>query len=166
MKKYYSAAIVATVILISACGPATKQATQSPDPVSNSGESKSEPNPTLNKLTAKMIDNNTFQLEGYSQDSTYGYSASNAIKVGGGESGPVNERRFLNALLGPGGETVTYHRIGSCCAVESKNGFMGMAMLDKYEVKYDGINKPVILYINMDDPGTLKAPLGFTFKRE
>lgn len=125
-----------------------------------------EENPTLKKQKAKLIDDNTFLLAGITADSTYGYSPRNAVKVGGVDTGPKNERRFLNALLGPNGETVTYRRQGSCCPVESKNGMMGMAMLDKYEVKYDGLEKPVIIYINMYDPGILKAPVGFTFRQE
>jgi hypothetical protein len=42
---------------------------------------------------------------------------------------------------------------------------MGSGMPDKYEVKYDGIEKPIIFYINMYDFGELKAPKGFTFRQ-
>jgi hypothetical protein len=113
-----------------------------------------------------FISDNAYRLDSISSDETYGYSVKNPIMVGKeGESGPVNERRFLNALLGPNGEEVTYNRLGSCCMFESPNGFMGGGMMDKYEVTYSGLEKPVILYINMYDPGVLKAPKGFTFKR-
>ena len=80
-------------------------------------------------------------------------------------SGPVNERRFLNALLGPNGETVTYVRKGSCCAFKSPNGFNGVGLLDRYEVTYDGFETPVILFINMYDYGELKAPVGFIYRK-
>jgi len=116
-----------------------------------------------------MLDKQTFLLEGISSDKTYGYDPKNAIKVGaggGGTNGPANERSYLNALLGPNGQVVTYKRLGSCCPVESKNGLIGgMAMLDKYEVTYEGLDKPINLYINMYDPGKLYAPVGFTFRK-
>lgn len=122
-------------------------------------------NPTLKSSSATMLDENTFQLVGISDDPTYGYDEKNAIKVGGGASGPTNERRYLNALLGPNGESISYKRLGSCCGVPSENGFMGVAVLDLYEIKYDGLDKPVNLYLNMYDPGILKAPKGFTYKK-
>jgi hypothetical protein len=125
-----------------------------------------EGNPTLKKQKAKLLDDNTFLLEGITSDSTYGLTPGNAVKVGGVDSGPKNERRYLNGLLGPDGQKVSYRRISSCCPVESKNGMMGLAMLDKYEVKYDGQEKPVIIFINMYDPGILWAPVGFTFRKE
>ena len=87
-------------------------------------------NPTLKKPSAKMLDENTFQLEGISDDPTYAYDQKNAVKVGGVGSGPTNERRYLNALLGPNGESITYTRRGSCCQIPSKNGLMGYAVLD------------------------------------
>ncbi len=122
-------------------------------------------NPTLDKPSARMLDDNTFQLEGISNDPTYAYDEKNAVKVGGVATGPTNERRYLNALLGPNGEKISYTRLGSCCPTPSKNGLMGSAILDIYEIKYKGLDKPIRLYINMYDPGILKAPKGFTYKK-
>lgn len=121
----------------------------------------------VKKATGELLNANTFKLTEVSTDETYGYSEKNAIQVGGAkdQAGPTNERRFLNALLGPNGETVEYVRLGSCCPVPSKNALYGKnAILDKYEVKYDGLEKPIILYINMYDYSPLKAPKGFTFR--
>ena len=115
-----------------------------------------------------MLDKNTFKLTAVSEDESYGYSSKNAIMVGAGEAmeqGPSNERRYLNALLGPNGEKVQYERQGSCCQVKSDNGIMGYALLDIYEVKYDNSGKTFKLYLNMYDPGEIKAPKGFTFKK-
>jgi len=116
---------------------------------------------------AKMLNDQTFQLTSVSDDDSYGYSEKNPIKVGGvkNNEGPTNERRFLNALLGPDNELVKYHRVGSCCPFDSPNGLMGGGLLDRYEVTYEGLNKPIILYINMYDYGVLMAPKGFTFKK-
>ena len=120
---------------------------------------------TATKNTAR-IDNNTFELTSISSDHTYGYTEANPIKVGGARQseGPSNERRFLNALLGPNGESIKYYRRGSCCNFKTDNGYFGGGLLDMYEVTYEGLEKPVILYINMYDKEPLKAPKGFTFK--
>lgn len=115
----------------------------------------------------EFLDDETYKLLGVSDDETYGYSEKNAIKVGNGSvnSGPASERAFLNALRGPNGEKITYVRTGSCCAVKSDYSPFGAAMLDRYSIKYKGLDKPIILYLNMYDPGVLQAPKGFTFRQ-
>jgi len=109
----------------------------------------------------------TFKITEYSTDKTYGYTEKNPIKVGGmsNSEGPLNERRFLNALTGPNGEKISYSRLGSCCAFKTRNGsFDNTGLLDKYEIKYEGQEKEIIIYINMYDKGELKAPVGFKLK--
>ena len=102
-----------------------------------------------------------------STDPTYGYSSDNAVKVGGVDkhAGPLNERNYLNALAGPNGETISYYRAGSCCPVESENGFMGVAMMDDYRVTWEGSIDTVSIFINMYDNAPLKAPKGFTIRK-
>ena len=86
--------------------------------------------------------------------------------VGKEGGGPKDERRFLNALAGPNGEQISYHRLGSCCGFFTKNGLFGdSGMLDKYEVTYEGLDKPIILYINMYDSDVLQVPVGFTLRK-
>ena len=130
---------------------------------------------TLSCSTSKQIiktnlkDNQTFDLIEISNDPTYGFSEKNPIQVGGvdKQSGPLNERRFLNALAGPNGEEVEYFRSGSCCPIKSKNdplGF-GQVMLDNYRVTWKGSKDTVSIYINMYDYGSLKAPKGLTIKK-
>ena len=128
--------------------------------------SGSKNNPTFDKSQADLMDDRTFKISEISDDGSYGYTKENPIKVGGVKSseGPLNERRFLNALLGPNGEKISYNRKGSCCGFETPNGLMGGGLLDMYEVTYSGLEKPIILYINMYDFGILKAPKGFTFR--
>lgn len=118
-------------------------------------------------VKTQLRDNQTFLLTEISTDPTYGFLETNPVEVGGMDQsqGPTNERRFLNALAGPNGERVSYHRAGSCCPVKSKNGFMGMAMLDNYRVTWEGSTDTVSVYINMYDYGELKAPVGFTIKK-
>ncbi len=107
-----------------------------------------------------------FQFTELSTDETYGYTEKNPIKVGGVKKneGPSNERRFLDALAGPNGESISYTRSGSCCAFPSDNGFMGSGLLDVYIVTWKGQDKSVELYINMYDYEPLKVPVGFTRK--
>ncbi|MEO1515450.1 MAG: 2-dehydro-3-deoxyphosphooctonate aldolase [Bacteroidota bacterium] len=114
----------------------------------------------------KLLNEYTFELREISTDPEYGYTEKKPIKVGGASSseGPKNERRFLNALAGPNGEKITYKRLRSCCAFKSDNSPMGAGMLDVYELEWDGLDKPVQLYINMYDPGEIKAPKDFTIK--
>ncbi|GGK80626.1 hypothetical protein GCM10011405_30490 [Rufibacter glacialis] len=113
------------------------------------------------------LDEDTYLLTETSSDKTYGYDKANPVKVGGsGESsGPRNERRFLNALLGPSGERVGYHRAGSCCGFETPNGFMGGGMLDIYRVYWEGGKDTLNIYLNMYDRGDLKVPVGLTAKK-
>ena len=97
-------------------------------------------------------------------DDTYGYTEKNPIKVGGGENGPLNERKYLNSLTGPNGEKVSYERGGSCCAFSTRNSPFGGGLLDIYSVTYEGKRDTVTLYLNMYDKAKLKAPVGFKMK--
>ncbi|WP_029905125.1 hypothetical protein [Prevotella sp. 10(H)] len=119
------------------------------------------------KVEQELLNDQTFVVDVYSEDPTYGYTEENPIMVGSaGGSGPLNERRFLNALMGPDGEPITYTRIGSCCNFKTKNGlFDDGGLLDKYSVMHKGLEKEVILYINMYDSDVLKIPVGFKKKK-
>jgi len=113
-----------------------------------------------------LLDNNTFKIDEVSEDPTYGYTPENPIMVGsGGGSGPMNERRFLNALMGPDGEAITYSRQGSCCEFRTKNGLLGNSgFLDIYTIAHKGLEEEITLYINMYDSDVLKIPVGFKKK--
>ena len=90
-----------------------------------------------------------------SDDATYGYSEDNPIRVGGDWlEGPSRERAFLDNLLGPNGEMISYERIGS--------HDYGDTILDVYQITYSGLSTPITLYIDEYSWGTLYAPVGFT----
>jgi nicotinic acid phosphoribosyltransferase len=74
------------------------------------------------------------------------------------QEGPLNERRFLDALVGPNGEEISYYRAGSCCPIKSKNDPFGVGsvLLDDYRVTWKGAKDTISIYINMYDYGTLK----------
>lgn len=142
--------LCATLTLQTQC-TSTKQSTQT----------------TSSNYKPTLLNEQAFLLEQVSDDKTYGYTQKNPIKVGGvvEQTGPLNERRFLNALAGPNGEEISYNRRGSCCPIKTENGIMGEGRLDIYEVQWAGQTEPVVLYINMYDAAELKAPVGFTIKQ-
>ena len=112
----------------------------------------------------ELKDENTFLLTEISDDDTYGYTPENPIMVGGAKHmmGPLNERRFLNALKAPNGKEITYTRSGSCCPFKSENGMInGTGMLDIFVLTWKGQELPVKLFLNMYDYAPLKAPKGF-----
>jgi hypothetical protein len=94
----------------------------------------------------------------WGQEGAYGFSPENPIHVGGG---PAGQRAFLEALRGPDGQPLAWRRLGSCCEFETPNGLMGLGLLDLYEVTYEGLEQPVILYLDMYDSGPVAAPAGF-----
>lgn len=114
-----------------------------------------------------MLTGNTYLLTEATQDRTYGYEKNNPVKVGSEDGGgPLNERRFMNALLGPNGEEVWYTRAGSCCQFKTPNGLFGDAgLLDIYRVTWQGSKDTLNIYINMYDKGDLYIPVGFTARR-
>jgi len=88
-------------------------------------------------------------------DTGYGLTPSNPIKVGLGEkTGPEREAQYLKALRGAAGQTVRASRIGSALA--------GTTVLHIYELSYDGLEKPVAIYLDVYHFETPKAPAGFT----
>jgi hypothetical protein len=117
----------------------------------------------------EFIDEDTYFLTVSTKDKTYGYDRSNPIKVGGSKesSGPKNERRFLNALLGPNGEEVQYYRAGICCAFKTPNGMINnTGMLDRYRIFWIGSSDTLDMFINMYDKGDLSVPVGLNAKKK
>lgn len=102
-------------------------------------------------------------LETISTDASYGFDKANPIKPGPGFE---SEWRYLNALRGPQGEIVHYQRLGHCCTFNTDVAERGKGFLDQYELRYEGIAKPMMVYLNMFEPAHLSAPQGFTFVRD
>lgn len=102
-------------------------------------------------------------LSSVSTDASYGFEKTNPIKPG---SSFDAEWRYLNALRGPSGEIVHYQRLGHCCPFDSDAAERGKGFLDQYELIYDGLAKPLILYLNMFEEAQLIAPLGFTIAKD
>jgi adenylate kinase family enzyme len=90
-----------------------------------------------------------------STDETYGYTQENPIKVGGDVfEGVSRERAYLDNLLGPNGEELSYERNGSIPT--------DTIILDAYQVKGAGIDE--VLYVDIYNYSEPQAPVGFTCK--
>ncbi len=119
--------------------------------------------PTLSK------DKSYFVMTRISDDSTYGYTERNPVRVGynGFSNGPENERKYLRGLAGPKGQMLSFSRIGSCCPFENKKLDMGGGMLDKYRIKWSGLEEEEekVIYIDMYQYEDAKIPVGFTARK-
>lgn len=117
----------------------------------------------------EMLNNSTYFLTEYAADPNYGVTKELPIKVGGikENEGPMNEKRYLNALLSADGSELKFYRSGSCCAFSTPNGMIGnTGLLDVYKLYVEGSSDTTILYFNMYNKGDLFIPKGFKAKEE
>jgi tetratricopeptide (TPR) repeat protein len=95
----------------------------------------------------------------------YGFTSEDPVKVGNGpDGGPGNQKTYLNLLRDAQGKPLKYQRLGGCCPYPSPNGFMGSAMVDKYEITYKdakGTVQKKVVYISFYDYETPKILQGF-----
>lgn len=97
----------------------------------------------------------------------FGYGSRNAVRVGGAaETGLANQRAYLARLRGPGGQTVRYRRLGSCCNFPTQYAAQGTGALDAYEITYDGQPAPQMIFIDFytPPPAEQRAPEGYTLQ--
>lgn len=109
--------------------------------------------------TLKVLDPNAPQVGAcvLSEDDTYGYSKDNPIQIGGDAfEGPSRERDYLENLIGPNGEALTYERKGSLT--------YGETILDEYVIS--GLNEPITLYLDEYAFSEPQAPVGLACKGE
>jgi hypothetical protein len=111
--------------------------------------------------------NNTFVITEYSKDIKYGYNKDYPINIfyRSIKDDSINQQRFLNALAGPKGEKITFKKIESCCPFPAKRSEMGAGFLDVYEITWDGLKNPLVLYINIYEKGAIMVPLGLSLKK-
>lgn len=100
-------------------------------------------------------------IEGIADDSEYGYRSEKAIRLGG-ESGH-KQIAFLDQLRGPAGQKVRYTRTGACAAYKDESQPFGKALIDCYTVTYDGLDKPVTLFLDIYRSEKVFAPQGFNY---
>lgn len=95
-----------------------------------------------------------------STDKSYGRKKKTNIKVGS----VSNEYAYIFQLTGPNGEELEVNRLGSCCNVKAPLAPFGKAPLDMWEIKYEGLDEPIVLYLNGYDYEQPKCPMGLNFK--
>lgn len=129
------------------------------------------------RLTIKNIDDKapvpslskekTFIITETSTDSKYGYNEDYPVNLGflRVETAEINVKRYFGALSGPQGEEITYEKVDSCCPFPSERNSMGAGILDIYEVKWEGLEQPKRIYINLYEKGLVMAPLGFGIRQ-
>ena len=115
----------------------------------------------------RLESNNTFVITEYSKDQKYGYEKEYPINIfySNTKNETINQQRYLNALAGPKGEKITYTKLESCCPFPTKRSEMGAGFLDVYELKWEGQQNPVTLYLNIYEKGILMVPVGLTLKK-
>lgn len=93
---------------------------------------------------------------GEAPDGQYGYTRDRAIQVGGSPMyGAARQRRYLDMLRGPEGQRVTYKRTGQDRDADG-------TILDAYEVTYEGLEKPVTLFLDWYHYAAPRLPRGFS----
>ena len=115
----------------------------------------------------RLESNNTFVITEYSKDKRYGYEKEYPINIfySNTKNETINQQRYLNALAGPKGEKITFTKLESCCPFPTKRSEMGAGFLDVYELKWEGQQNPVTLYLNIYENGVLMVPVGLTLKK-
>lgn len=113
-------------------------------------------------FSQEFYEDGSMKLSEISTDKKYGYEPNHktAIKVGKVD----NEYAYMRALQGPNGEKIQAQRISSCCEFKSKTALFGSGLLDKWEINYEGLKSPIVIYLNSYDFETPKCPYGLTFK--
>lgn len=114
-----------------------------------------------------LTKDNTFVLTQYAKDHNYGYDPDYPVNVFyiNAKDENLNAERYLNALAGPNGETITFLKIESCCPFPTKRVDIGAGFLDVYELSWKGQDKPIRLYVNIYERGYLMVPMGLTVKK-
>ena len=115
---------------------------------------------STNPTTSSLDHTPYIDITEYSTNENYGLDGKFPVKVG--ERSVSNQRRYLASLAGPNGEVLQFHRRGSCCGYKSENGLMGTALVDVYEVTYEGLKEPILVYISFYDYEEAYIPKGFT----
>jgi hypothetical protein len=91
-------------------------------------------------------------------DPEFGRVATKAVPVGGGAFYVVaRERAYLDTLRGPGGEVLTYTRLGASQGTPGSRG-----PVDSYRVSYAGLDQPFTLYLDVYHFDELLVPTGLT----
>ncbi len=108
-----------------------------------------------------------FLITAMSTNPKYGYHKDYPINVfyQNTKNDTINQFRFLNALAGPKGEKIRFRKIDDCCPFPTKRNDIGVGLLNRYELTWEGQQKPIVLYLNIFAKGQLAVPVGLTLKK-
>jgi hypothetical protein len=117
-------------------------------------------------LMPALSKENTFIISETSKDKKYGYDQDYPVNLGflPVTAAEINIQRYFGALTGPEGQKLNYKKTDSCCPFPSKKNDMGAGILDIYEVTWDGLKEPKIIYINLYEKGKVLSPAGFSIR--
>lgn len=118
------------------------------------------------QAVAPVVKENIFVLTEKSTNKKYGYSESFPVNLGFTHTiHQVKPEQYLKALSGPNHEEITFKFIESCCPFLTKKGDMGTGLLDKYEISWAGLKKPLYIYINIYEKGDVFIPYNLNAKK-
>ncbi|RKH45648.1 fibril protein [Corallococcus sp. AB049A] len=90
---------------------------------------------------------------------TYGTRPENPVRVGWGDKGVM---AYFKLLRGPQGQPVAWRLMGDCCEFTEVDGQgKSQGRLSIFEVTYEGLDTPVVLYVDAFTGGNVYAPWGF-----
>ncbi len=93
----------------------------------------------------------------------YGLNPKEPVMIGGIDEGPRRTYDYFRRLRSSTGAQVRVRRTGFCYRFQTPNARIGdHAPLDKYELTYDGLDSPIVIFVNIYDEGEIKAVAGFT----
>ena len=96
-----------------------------------------------------------------STDPEFALTPSKPARVGGGAFYvAARERRYLEALRGPAGQPIAFKRLGQTRPPNA--GPNSLDIIDNWQVTYDGLEKPLSIYIDAYHYSEPRAPVGFT----
>lgn len=92
-----------------------------------------------------------------SSDGSYGYTANRPIQIGGrGNEFSLRKQAFLETISGPQGERVDYQFLGS---EDVETSTWGVYL---YNLSYEGLSTPKLIYFSMDSFEDPRVPVGFS----
>ncbi len=88
------------------------------------------------------------------EDPTYGVTRENPVLLGGGAmTVAARERKYLEALRGPGGQPIRFTRSGSVPGPDK-------TILDRWELLWSGRSEPFVVFLDVYRWSTPRAPQG------
>ncbi len=159
--KKFSLLLLATVLVVSCVTSKDKFQKKYPQYVSNRNIIKELP----------KINDSTLLIKEYAKDIEYGLKPEKPIFLGIYKTYDAidNIDRFFNAIIGKNKQILIKKRMKYCCPFKTPNSptidrDKKFGLLEVYQVSYEGLEKPIVLYFNVYDSGDLFIPDGFKSK--